>query len=179
MIDFEIFAARLKNLRKKSGISQKDLANKINVTYATLSSYENGSGGKVPSLEVIIKIAHYFNVSIEYLLGLDKQEKFEIYSTKEAAYKSLIIALTNLPVELEKNTDEFTGAVKLIFSGGTTNFLEDYFGLRPLLLDESYPDFVKQGAIKSLLDMHSNWSVEEAFKYAELKGEETDTASNN
>lgn len=178
MKEFPLFSGRLKKARVKKGITKAELARIIGATPTTLSAYETGHS-KTPSLDIITNISNVLQVSVDYLLGIDKQEKFEIYSTKEKAYKSLITALTNLPVELEKNNDEYNGTIKLVFSGGTTNFLEDYFGLRPLLLDTSYPDFVKQGAIKSLLDMHSNWDAEEAFKYAELESEEMGEDSNH
>ena len=55
-------------LMKQEGLSQKELAEKINVTEASMSRYIKGE--RIPRIDVLVKIASVFNVSIEYLLGL-------------------------------------------------------------------------------------------------------------
>lgn len=57
---------RLCFLRKKKKISQQKLAMDLNVNQNTVSRYENGS--RQADYEMLIKIADYFNVSIDYLL---------------------------------------------------------------------------------------------------------------
>lgn len=57
---------RLKELRKKRGISQLKLAMDLNISQNTVSRYETGS--REPSLQELIRIADYFNVSLDYLL---------------------------------------------------------------------------------------------------------------
>ncbi|MBO7253863.1 MAG: helix-turn-helix transcriptional regulator [Clostridia bacterium] len=57
---------RLKELRKAKGISQLKLALDLNTTQNTISRYETGE--REPSINELIKIADYFNVSIDYLL---------------------------------------------------------------------------------------------------------------
>lgn len=57
---------RLKELRKTKGISQLRLATELNTTQNTISRYETGE--REPGLFELIKIADYFNVSIDYLL---------------------------------------------------------------------------------------------------------------
>ena len=59
--------ARIRQLRLSAGMTQRDLAQRINVGNTTLSQYE--SGARVPSDEVKIKIASVFGVSVDYLLG--------------------------------------------------------------------------------------------------------------
>lgn len=58
---------QLKELRKNSGISQTELANALGVTKQSVSNWENDN--ILPSIEMLIKIAEYFNVSTDYLLG--------------------------------------------------------------------------------------------------------------
>ncbi len=58
---------RLKELRKKKGISQLRLATDLNTTQNTISRYETGE--REPGIDELIKIADYFNVSIDYLIG--------------------------------------------------------------------------------------------------------------
>lgn len=57
---------RLKFLREKRKISQQKLAMDLNVNQNTVSRYENGS--RQADYEMLIKIADYFNVSVDYLL---------------------------------------------------------------------------------------------------------------
>ncbi len=58
---------RLKELRKKKGLSQLRLATELNTTQNTISRYENGE--REPGIAELLKIADYFNVSVDYLLG--------------------------------------------------------------------------------------------------------------
>ena len=58
---------RLKELRKKKGISQLRLATELNTTQNTISRYETGE--REPGIDELIKIADYFNVSLDYLIG--------------------------------------------------------------------------------------------------------------
>ena len=58
---------RLKELRKKKGISQLKLATDLNTTQNTISRYETGE--REPGIDELIKIADYFNVSVDYLIG--------------------------------------------------------------------------------------------------------------
>ena len=58
---------RLRELRKKKGISQLRLATDLNTTQNTISRYETGE--REPGINELIKIADYFDVSIDYLVG--------------------------------------------------------------------------------------------------------------
>lgn len=61
------FNERLKSLRLNSPQSQKELAEHLGVTPRTILRYEDGS--TQPSIESIIKIAKYYHVSADYLIG--------------------------------------------------------------------------------------------------------------
>ena len=56
-------------LRKREGLSQLELGEKLNLTKSTISMYENGR--RKPSFEVLEAIADYFNVSMNFLMGKD------------------------------------------------------------------------------------------------------------
>ena len=58
---------RLKNLRIKKGLYQKDVAAVLGVDRTTYVKYENGDSE--PSYDVLSKLADLFNVSVDYLLG--------------------------------------------------------------------------------------------------------------
>lgn len=57
---------RLREIRKSRGISQLKLAMDLNTNQNTVSRYETGE--REPGITELIKIADYFNVSVDYLL---------------------------------------------------------------------------------------------------------------
>lgn len=63
----EIFQRRLKEERLVNGFTQRDMAERLNITQPSYIRYENGKAE--PSLENLLKIAEIFDVSVDYLLG--------------------------------------------------------------------------------------------------------------
>ena len=72
-----IFADKVVQLRKKSGWSQEELAEKLNVTRQSVSKWEGAQS--IPDLEKILQLAQIFGVSTDYLL---KDELAEAEYTK-------------------------------------------------------------------------------------------------
>lgn len=68
-----MFNQRLKELRKQKNLSQLEMANTLGVARTTYSMYEQGK--RSPEISIIIKIAEYHNVSIDYLLGRKMHSK--------------------------------------------------------------------------------------------------------
>ena len=62
-----IFNERLKELREEQGLLQADLAKILSVSKSTVSGWEIGRNQQ--SYDMLIDIARYFEVSIDYLLG--------------------------------------------------------------------------------------------------------------
>jgi len=65
----DIFAKRFKELRINAGVTQTEVSKYLGITKATVSYYE--SGKRMPSNAIIRKIATYFKVPIDFLLGMD------------------------------------------------------------------------------------------------------------
>ncbi len=61
-----IFGKRLKELRINKGISQQKLGEDLGFCNQTISFWENGS--REPDLDTLVKISHYFEISIGDLL---------------------------------------------------------------------------------------------------------------
>ena len=61
---------RLKQLRKKRGVSQVKLAMELNTNQNTISRYETGE--READYKTLIQIADYFDVDIDYLIGRKK-----------------------------------------------------------------------------------------------------------
>ena len=58
---------RLRELRKSRHISQLKLAMDLNMTQNTISRYETGE--REPGIAELIRLADYFHVSVDYLIG--------------------------------------------------------------------------------------------------------------
>lgn len=56
----------LKNIRKKKNLNQLKVAMDLNISREALSYYENGK--REPSLDLLVRMSQYFNVSINYLI---------------------------------------------------------------------------------------------------------------
>ena len=75
------FKDKLKDLRKKRGLSQVALAERLGLSKSTIGAYETGD--ITPSVEALNAIADFFNVDLDYLLG--KEEGSTYYLDPEAA----------------------------------------------------------------------------------------------
>ena len=70
----EIFSERITKQREAKGISQKQAAIDLGVSQALLSHYENGV--RECGLDFVVKVADYYNVSCDYLLGHSNKTVF-------------------------------------------------------------------------------------------------------
>ncbi|MBR1707607.1 MAG: helix-turn-helix transcriptional regulator [Clostridia bacterium] len=98
----------LKLLRKEFGISQQRLADAIGVSQPSINKYENHN--IEPEIEILKRLADYFNTSIDYIVGHTdvkrKMERTEDYSLNEGE-ASLITKYRALRVN-EKQCIEMT-----------------------------------------------------------------------
>lgn len=65
------FGEILVQLRERTGINQKKLAAALGITPSVVSQYEKGKA--MPGYDVMRKIADHFHVSVDYLLGREKE----------------------------------------------------------------------------------------------------------
>ncbi len=74
MVDF---GTTLKELRQSAGLTQKQLAEKLWLSKATVSYYEQSL--RYPSPEILVKLSNVFHVSTDYLLGIeDKKQTLDV-----------------------------------------------------------------------------------------------------
>lgn len=73
VLNMNDFGERLKNLRLQAGITQKQLAERLWLSKATVSYYEQSL--RSPSPEILVKLSKIFKVSTDYLLGIKKDGK--------------------------------------------------------------------------------------------------------
>lgn len=65
---------RIKELRESKGISMKEAARHLGMPYTTYVNYEKGL--REPTSEILIQIADFFNVSIDFLVGRNADGNF-------------------------------------------------------------------------------------------------------
>ena len=76
------FGATLKELRKRAGMTQQQLAERLWLSKATVSYYEQSL--RYPSPEILVKLSNVFHVSTDYLLGIeDKKQTLDITGLSE------------------------------------------------------------------------------------------------
>jgi transcriptional regulator with XRE-family HTH domain len=91
---------RLKGLRLEKHLTQTEVARRIGISKAMISSYELEQ--RAPSYEVLIKIAMFFNVSTDYLLGLEKPSlKYDGLNEKEIRAVMNIIEVIRDKIEFK------------------------------------------------------------------------------
>jgi len=66
----------IKELRAAKDITQAELAERVGVTMSAISSYE--VSGRLPSYDVLVKIARVFNVTTDFLLGMGKKDVIDV-----------------------------------------------------------------------------------------------------
>jgi len=78
MDDLTPIGSRIKGLREKNGMTQRQFAGYLGINEAAVAKYECGIND--PSIFVLVKIARAFNVRTDYLLGIeDESGKREVY----------------------------------------------------------------------------------------------------
>lgn len=75
------FGDKLKTLRTGQKLTQQQLATRIGVAKSVVSYYE--SGDRFPSYDVLIKIAHTFHTTTDYLLDVNRQRVIDVSDLSE------------------------------------------------------------------------------------------------
>lgn len=103
----QILAERLKEVRENLGISQKNAAKALLITNTSLSNYELNIS--TPSPEVLVSMARYYKVSLDYLFGISDVKDIEredgvVYISSLDGFESLS----------DKNKDLVSALVKAL-----------------------------------------------------------------
>lgn len=107
----------LKSLRKAAGRTQQQMASLLGVTQQAYAAYENNRAQ--PPLDIARKLADYFGVSVDYLLGRDITESppsmLTIYPQTNKAY----LLAKDLQTLNDKEIDELRNYLEFIQSRKT------------------------------------------------------------
>ncbi|MGE5544680.1 MAG: helix-turn-helix domain-containing protein [Bacillota bacterium] len=92
--------ARLVELRKKKGLSQAALSKQLGINRSTYAEWEIGR--RRPELDSLIKLAEFYGISTDFILGLDR-------ASRAAGHDD---SLSDLPEEARKSVEEFIEFVR-------------------------------------------------------------------
>ncbi len=76
-----MIADRIKNLRISCGMTQSDLAKKLNITRSSVNAWEMGIS--TPSTAYVVELSQLFHVSTDYLLGLSTNVTLDVSQLTE------------------------------------------------------------------------------------------------
>ena len=113
-----MLASRLKELRNQKNITQEELANHLSIPRGTYAHYELGK--REPDYNMLLRIANFFDVSTDYLLGLtdspnhykspkiisDLREGRVAYKDLSEETKKSLNRMDELPIELQDKINE-------------------------------------------------------------------------
>ncbi len=88
----EYFGDKLRALRAEKNLTQNELAARLGVVGASVSSYEKSK--QYPSIEILIQICKIFDVSADYLLGFSDDKEFNTSSLTDEQLQ-IVLRLIN------------------------------------------------------------------------------------
>lgn len=90
---------RLCDLRERSGLSQADVAKRLNIVASNISGYE--SGERTPSVPTLLSLSYVYNCSVDYLLGKKQEDATRV-----------TVDITEVPKEHRKIIYDMVDALK-------------------------------------------------------------------
>ena len=104
----------LANLRKEKELGQKEMASLLNLSVGTISNYENGVHS--PDLETLCKLADFFGVTTDYLLGRTEYrcspETLKQYIARDYAIQDMVNTVLSLDKEKQASIVNFVKYMK-------------------------------------------------------------------
>lgn len=161
----EKFAQRLVYLREQKGISQQELADNLNITRQSLSLYEKAE--RTINIELLAKIADFFNVSTDYLMG-----RTDIPSMNEDIQTACKV--TGLSDEAIKNlkwieSNDKCNMMNMIIS---SQFFLDFVDFITIYFNDLINKYLKKMQIEDCRDeinKFSNTECEDRLKLCDLR----------
>ena len=97
------FGMRIQQLRMDRKMSQETLGKKLGRSKSVICGYENNL--RVPPLDILVQIAVIFNVSLDYLVGIDKNEMVSIDGLTDGQKKTILDLIAVFKVKEGAVTD--------------------------------------------------------------------------
>ena len=84
-----IFGEKLREIRTEKGLKQQEVANYFNVSKMTISAWETNK--QEPSISDITKLCIWFQVSADYLLGLEDETGRKVYNINNNIHHNNVV----------------------------------------------------------------------------------------
>ncbi|MEI5989316.1 hypothetical protein A5881_000804 [Enterococcus termitis] len=152
---------RLKELRESKKMTQKDLAEILNVTPQAISKWERNKS--YPDLDTLVKLSTYFQVSTDSILGNAKRSFFDSLFSKKRGRNYMEKEMSNLTNQSTENQPE---KVIIIFSI-TASFISDA-GFQTQRLAVKMNQIAKERDIAIIIELYSSNKVAEKGKQADV-----------
>ena len=98
-----MIADKIKKLRELSGLSQTQLAKKLNVTRSSVNAWELGIS--IPSTQYIVEVSLLFRVTTDYLLGIESESNLSLQGLREEEIKILYSLINYFQSDKEDKVD--------------------------------------------------------------------------
>lgn len=102
MVDFGM---RLRLLRQAKNMTQKQLADQLRLTKSVISAYETDL--RLPSYDILIKIAAIFDVTTDYLLGVNHAQLVDISGLNDTDSRMVIQLISRLRQNSPRESEGF------------------------------------------------------------------------
>lgn len=189
---------RLANLRKNAGLTQDELANRLNKKYnrklskITISKIENGERNLSQKMSKIY--SEFFNVSLDWIMGISNNNLLDAYMSKSTLNKGIIkeikTFLFNLIIKQQEKVYELIkeNNIALDFDNFTvdsdfedfiiysdlldldiSNYNPDLLELLDLMSEDILIQYKQKKLLKLTTKIHNIKDIEELIKIAEIK----------
>ena len=91
------FGLRLKELRERRGLSQSEVADRLEVTRSTISGYERNT--ITPSLDQLVRLAVLYHASLDYMMGMDNRACFYLDDLTESQKQTVLDVVDRIKCE--------------------------------------------------------------------------------
>jgi len=156
-----MFGERLKKLRLDKGLTLRELANELGMSYSAIGNYERGV--RQCGLDTLMQFASFFNVTTNYLLGVDEIKNYQDYLILKDIDSAENLDIESIASKLEKADPKFKKEI--------TDMLDSFYRLVSDLLDS---DSIKLAELNSelfnnILLMHRNLYKIENLGFSHLE----------
>lgn len=91
------FGMRLKELRERKHLTQKDVADRLEMTRATISGYERNT--ITPSVEHLVSLAVLYNTSLDYMMGIENRPHLYLDDLSKSQQETIMDIVNRLKEE--------------------------------------------------------------------------------
>lgn len=141
--------ARLQELRKQKGLTQEQLAEKLNITNQSVSKWEKDINA--PDITLLVELADLFKTSVDYLLG--RGENKPMVNTTHKSIDQLVFKIRILSADKDRvNINLPLSIVKILAKDGELKMLKD----KKIDIDiNQLIALAEQGVVGELVDIES------------------------